>query len=165
MIPNVLEKYMNFNINNKLVFFDNFQFLSSLLDSLVKRLGRNGFIWVKNSVITYYILSSKNTFILMNIWVILKHLKNNERTKKFFIVPWPEKANDKEHEHVSRVWNKSVMKDYHDLYLKCDVLLLAEVLEKSRNSCLKNFWNWTYFKSWQVFVFRKRYETPSFLHF
>ena len=71
--------------------------------------------------------------------MILKHLKNNERTKKFFIVPWPEKANDKEHEHVSRVWNKSVMKDYHDLYLKCDVLLLAEVLEKSRNSCLKNF--------------------------
>ena len=156
---------MNFNINNKLVFFDKFQFLSSLLDSLVKKLGINDFIWVKNLVITSYILLSKNTFILMNIWVILKNLKNNERTKKRFILPWPEKANDKKHEHVSRVWNKSVTKDYHDFYLKCDVLLLAEVFEKSRNSSLKNFWTWTYFKRWQVFVFWKRYERPSFLHF
>ena len=31
------------------------------------------------------------------------------------------------------------MKDYHDLYLKCDVLLLADVFEKFRNSRLKNY--------------------------
>ena len=37
--PSGLEKYMSFN-NNKLIFIDNFNFLSSLLDSLVK-------IWVK----------------------------------------------------------------------------------------------------------------------
>ena len=30
------------------------------------------------------------------------------------------------------------MKDYHDLYLKCDVLLLVDVLEKFRKSSLKN---------------------------
>ena len=30
------------------------------------------------------------------------------------------------------------MKDYHDLYLKCDVLLLADVFEKFRNNSLKN---------------------------
>ena len=30
------------------------------------------------------------------------------------------------------------MKDYHDLYLKCDVLLLADVSEKFRNNSLKN---------------------------
>ena len=30
------------------------------------------------------------------------------------------------------------MKDYHDLYLKCDVLLLADVFEKFRNDSLKN---------------------------
>ena len=30
------------------------------------------------------------------------------------------------------------MKDYHDLYLKCDVLLLANVFEKFRNNSLKN---------------------------
>ena len=30
------------------------------------------------------------------------------------------------------------MKDYHNLYLKCDVLLFVDVLEKFRNNSLKN---------------------------
>ena len=31
------------------------------------------------------------------------------------------------------------MKDYQDLYLKCDVLLLADVFEKCRNNSLNNY--------------------------
>ena len=31
------------------------------------------------------------------------------------------------------------MKDYHDLYLKCDVSLLADVFEKFRNNSLNNY--------------------------
>ena len=31
------------------------------------------------------------------------------------------------------------MKDYHDLYLKCEVLSLADVFEKFRNNSLKNY--------------------------
>ena len=31
------------------------------------------------------------------------------------------------------------MKDYHDLYLKCEVLLLVDVFEKFRNNSLKNY--------------------------
>ena len=31
------------------------------------------------------------------------------------------------------------MKVYHDLYLKCDILLLANVFEKFRNISLKNY--------------------------
>ena len=30
------------------------------------------------------------------------------------------------------------IKDYHNLYLKCDVLLLADVFQKFRNNSLKN---------------------------
>ena len=30
------------------------------------------------------------------------------------------------------------IKDYHDLYLKCDILLLADVFEKIKNNSLKN---------------------------
>ena len=48
------------------------------------------------------------------------------------------KISDKELEHVFKVWNKFEMKtikDYHNLYLKCDALLLADV----RNNSLKNY--------------------------
>ena len=51
----------------------------------------------------------------------------------------------KENEDVPKVWNGLVIKtmtDYHNLYLKCDVLLLANVFEKCRNSSLKNHELW-----------------------
>ena len=35
------KKYMSFNINNKLNFIDNLQFLSCLLNNLVKNLGKD----------------------------------------------------------------------------------------------------------------------------
>ena len=47
-----------------------------------------------------------------------------------------------EYDHVLKVWNKfeiKAMKDYHYLYLKCDVLLLADVFKKFRNNSLKNY--------------------------
>ena len=51
---NGLEKYLSFNINNKLIFTDRFQFLSSSLDSLVKNLGKDDFsIWAKNSLVKH----------------------------------------------------------------------------------------------------------------
>ena len=31
------------------------------------------------------------------------------------------------------------MKDYHDLYLKCNIILLADVFEKFRNHSVKNY--------------------------
>ena len=46
------------------------------------------------------------------------------------------------YEHVLNVWKKfktKTVKNYHDLYLKCDVSLLADVFEKFRNKSLKNY--------------------------
>ena len=31
------------------------------------------------------------------------------------------------------------MEEYQNLYLRCDVLLLADVFEKNRNRCLENY--------------------------
>ena len=42
VIPNGLEKYMSFSINNKLSFIDTSQFLSSSLECLVKNLNKDG---------------------------------------------------------------------------------------------------------------------------
>ena len=43
------------------------------------------------------------------------------------------KVNNKEYDHVLKVWKKfemKTMKYYHDLYLECVVLLLADVFLK-----------------------------------
>ena len=61
---------------------------------------------------------------------------------KFYSSLTKKKISDKEFEHALNVWNKfkmKTMKDYHDLYLKRDVLLLADVFEKFRNNSLKNY--------------------------
>ena len=46
-IPNELETYMSFNMNNKLIFIDSFQFLSLSLDGLVKALSKDGFKYLR----------------------------------------------------------------------------------------------------------------------
>ena len=55
------------------------------------------------------------------------------------------KLTDKEYRHFVNAWNKSEMKTmkdcivlFHDLYLKCNVLLLDDVFEKFTNNRFKN---------------------------
>ena len=43
VIPNRLEKFMSFSINNNINFIDSSQFLSSSLDTLVKNLNKDDF--------------------------------------------------------------------------------------------------------------------------
>ena len=52
------------------------------------------------------------------------------RKEKFYSSLTGKKISDKEYEHVHKVLNKfdmKTVKDYHNLYLKCNVLLLANV--------------------------------------
>ena len=61
--------------------------------------------------------------------------------EKFYSLLTGSKNSGNEYEHVRKIWNKfdmETMKDYNDLYLKCDVLLLPDVFEKFRNKSLKN---------------------------
>ena len=49
---------------------------------------------------------------------------------------------DEDYEHAIKVWNllqMKTMRDYHDLYLKTDVLLLADVFENFRGVCIENY--------------------------
>ena len=49
---------------------------------------------------------------------------------------------EEDYEHANRVWKEFECKDlgeYHDLHLKTDVILLANVFEAFRKVCLKNY--------------------------
>ena len=62
--------------------------------------------------------------------------------EKFYSSLTARKISGKEYKHVLNVWKKiemKTMKDYHVLFLKCDILLLADVFEKFRNNTLKNY--------------------------
>ena len=48
---------------------------------------------------------------------------------------------DQDYEHAQQVWRtveKNTLGCYHDTYLKTDILLLGDVFETFRNTCLKN---------------------------
>ena len=84
--------------------------------------------------------------MILSLWVyewILKSLRKKLPSKeKFYSSLTDRKISDKEYEHVLNVWKKfemKTMKDYYDLYLKCDVLLLCDLLEIFKNDSLKNY--------------------------
>ena len=62
--------------------------------------------------------------------------------ESFYSTLTEECIKDDEYEHAQNVWQKfeiENLKQYHDLYLMTDTLLLADVFEQFRDMCLKNY--------------------------
>ena len=60
----------------------------------------------------------------------------------FFSQMYNEHVSDSDYNHAQQVWNTfelNNMGEYHDLYLQSDVLLLADVFENFRKTCLQYY--------------------------
>ena len=144
-IPNNIEKYMAFMLGNHLVFLDSFQFMSSSLDNLVKNLPDEAFKYTKQEF-------KKEQFNLMKQKGIYPydHMDSFDRfnetqlpkKQNFYSILNNEHISDEQYKHGQNVWktfNLKTMGDYHDLYLKSDILLLADVFENFRKTCLQYY--------------------------
>ena len=62
-------------------------------------------------------------------------------TEAFYISLNMSNVSEGDYEHVQRVWKEFRTRnlgEYHDLYLKTDVILIANVFEAFRDTCLEH---------------------------
>ena len=128
-------------------FIDSFKFMASSLESLVENLAKSGLEKLKETKKSFgdgvKLLSRKGIYP----YDYMSGIKKFEEIR----LPPKEKLfsklndcgiSDEEYEHAKEVWKEFGIKnmgEYHDLYLKSDVLLLADVFEEFRNVCMENY--------------------------
>ena len=144
VIPNGLEKYMAFIINNNLVFIDSMQFMNSR-DLLVKNLSDDDFEYLSQefSGEQSKLVKQKGVYPYeyMDSFKRFSDEKLPDRCE-FYSSLKSESISEKDYLYATDVWNtlkRKKMGDYLDLYLKTDVLLLADIFEKFINTCLEYY--------------------------
>jgi hypothetical protein len=141
VIARTMEKYLQLEFSHHIVFKDSLQFLSCSLDRLTQNLltsGRNNFVHLLNE---FNGRSDADIGLLLRKGVYpydyMDHADKFKETvlpprEAFFSRLTQEECSEENYKHAQKVWDtfgcKSV-KDYHDMYLKCDVLQLADIFE------------------------------------
>ena len=168
-IPNTEEKYMSFsktitvgnyitrqknkegnyiekikNINFEIRFIDSLKFLNSSLEKLIKNLEEEDFNSIKREIQHNTKLVTKKGVYPYDYVTDLSKLAETQlpSQEEFYSKLNDEFLSDDDYKHAKEVWNTfkcKTIRDYHDLYLKTDVLLLADVFEKFRVTCLKHY--------------------------
>ena len=112
VVPNGLEKYISFSISNKLSFIYSFQFLSSSLDSLVKKnSSKDDFKYLSqefdNNILD---LVQQKVFYPYEYMTDFKRFKEQLPSKeKLYSSLTGQKISNKEYDHILKVWNKFEM--------------------------------------------------------
>ena len=142
-IPNNMEKYMAFMLGNHLTFINSFQFMSSSLDKLVNNLSKDDLKYTsqvfKGKKLS--LMSQKGVYPY-DFMVSFEKFDQTELPAKehFYSILNDQDITDDEYNHAKKVWKAFKIKalgEYHDLYLGSDVLLLADVFESFRKTCLQ----------------------------
>ena len=145
VIPNNMEKYLAFMLGKNLVFIDSFQFMGSGLASLARNLPKDRFKYTseefkgrelelvtKKGIYPYDYMDSFDRFDEVAL----------PPKDSFYSILADEHVSEEEYQHAQNVWDAfdlKTMGQYHDLYLKTDVLLLADVFENFRKTCLQHY--------------------------
>ncbi|XP_033729598.1 uncharacterized protein LOC117318757 [Pecten maximus] len=143
-IPNNTEQYISFSLGD-IRFIDSFQFMSQSLETLTENLAKEGLIKF-NNFSKAFSESEANLLLRKGVYPY-EYVDSADRFSEQKL-PAKEKlysslsrshVSDADYAHAQTVWEKLNIRDlgqYHDLYLKTDVLLLADVFENFRNMCL-----------------------------
>ena len=160
-IPNNEEKYISFSkeivvgeyknkkgekveVKHEIRFLDSFKFMASSLESLVGNLGLEKLIETKKEFGEKVKLISRKGIYPYDYMNGIKKFSEEKlpQKEKFFSKLNDCGISDEDYDHAQRIWKEFGMKnlgEYHDLYLKSDVLLLADVFEEFRNVCMENY--------------------------
>ena len=141
------EKYMAFNIGKHLSFIDSFAFMSSSLDKLAGNLEDRDFIYTKDyftDPVQFNLMKRKGVYPYdyMDSFSKFNDTELPQR-EDFYSLLTDNNISEDDYSHAKNVWNTfnlQNMGEYHDLYLKTDILLLTDVFENFRKTCL------TYYK-------------------
>ena len=144
-IPNNMEKYMAFMLGNHLTFIDSFQFMSSSLDKLVSNLPAEALKYTNKRFqkAKFELMRKKGVYPYDYMDSFEKFNKTELPTKEeFYSILNNEHITDEDYSHAQNVWNTfqlQTMGEYHNLYLKSDILLLGDVFENFRETCLQYY--------------------------
>ena len=133
---------MFFTINRNLIFIDIMQLMNSSLNLLVKNSSDNDFKYLSEefSGDLLKLVKQKGVYPYEYMNSIKKFSEDKLPDKcNFFSSLKDECFSEKDYLTSINVWNvfkMNRMGDYHDIYLKTDVLLLADVFETFTNTCL-----------------------------
>ena len=143
VIPNNMEKYMSIMLGNHLVFLDSFQFMSSSLEKLVGNLQKDNLRYTAQAFKGKKLeLMTRKGVYPYDYMDSFEKFKQKELPSKedFHSILADQHISDDEYDHAKKVWSTfkcKTMGNYHDLYLGSDVLLLADVFESFRKTCLE----------------------------
>ena len=145
IIANNMEKFISFDINY-MRFIDSVQFVSASLDTFVKNLKQAG---VEKFIHTKKHWGDKLSIIDKGVmpyeWFdCLDKLQANclPPIESFYSKLNDEGITEADYLRAQNVWSEfscKTFKEYHDIYMITDVLLLADVFEEFRTMCLNNY--------------------------
>ena len=138
-----MELYFSFTIGN-LRFIDSFQFMTESLDKLSSNLKRENFAQtaMQFPADKLHLLPRMGVFPY-EYWDSIERFDEEQLPSKeaFYSHLTGHAISDENYNHAQQVWREFDMHkliEYHDLYLKTDVLLLCDVFENFRATCMQH---------------------------